>query len=246
VLALLPDFLFGRAGAALPRATSPGARGLALESGAGIRPALPPPSADAVRGLPDRRELVVERLPVGDALVLLRLELDPDGVQLEVQHLSGGAATLSVVLPVPADRETHAEYRDWEKLDTIGEPHVFELAPGGERQTAWARFRDLPSEWPTEFPEELTAQLRLEGLLLRTTASDPDRAWLAHAAAAFGRVLGAEARLSADLEEPAGGALELGLAPGPARARKLFALLGLAERFALERGAQGGTRADAR
>src|SRR6186713_777615 len=86
--------------AALLARLLPGAPAGPLADGAVLRPALPPPGAASTppRGI-DRRAMRIEGLAVGAAVIGLRISVEVEGVQIDVEHLSGGPAKLSIAIP---------------------------------------------------------------------------------------------------------------------------------------------------
>ncbi|MFN0007968.1 MAG: hypothetical protein ACKVXR_08680 [Planctomycetota bacterium] len=155
--ALLPHFL-------------PGARSYPLADGAVLAPALPPPSsaearaAGSVRGGIDRREMKIEGLVVGAATIAMKVSVEIEGVQIDVQHLSGGPVQLAIAIPRDPRFGFSDEYVDWYRAEVKGVAHALSIQPGDEEHTLYARFEPRAPEWPTLLPEEVPAQVASGGL----------------------------------------------------------------------------------
>lgn len=142
--AVLPALLPG-----VPSGTRAGVGGLPgpLPDGVLLTPAPPPapPGAPAASLVPRHAE--VRGLRIGEAIVNLRIALEPSGVQVDLEHAGGGPATVRVQLPEPAGQEIRVEYVDWMRQDSLREPLLVELSPeDGEPHTLWGRF--LPRRVP--------------------------------------------------------------------------------------------------
>ena len=233
-----PELLAGLAPRFLPGAPPAPAHPLtwhsALPDGVLLRPALPPPTPGVIEGRVDRRGYTLEGLAVGDAVLSLTVTQEPDGIQIDVEHRSGGEARLQLVIPAPPFLDVHVEYLDWERQDTIGEPLTLRLLPGDERHTLWARFRLRDRAWPGEpAPGALPQQLREYGVILLALEGDPETPRLTAVAGALAKLFPAPCSLlllDTSTPRPTGPATVVDLRDGPDRARKLAALLSMAER----------------
>lgn len=154
----------------------PGTRSFdGLADGAILAPALPPRGADAARGRIERRAMTIRGLRVGAATIAMKVSVETEGVQIDVEHLSGGAATVRVKIPEEPDWAFANEYVDWYKQDAMGVAHALTLNPGDEAHTLYARFEPRELAWPTTLPERLPAQIASGVLWLEIAADDPDR-----------------------------------------------------------------------
>jgi hypothetical protein len=209
----------------------------ALEDGALLTPALPPPSEAAAEirlgtGRVRSGSSRIEGLQIGAARIALELRVEGDGIQVECTHLSGGPARLRVLLPVPPDFELHSEYLDWSELEGVGKAREIALAPGGEPVILFGRYRPRKLEWTTRVPPGLPAQAQRDGLLLLATKT----ANVAGLAAGLEHLLElhVEVReLGTDQVEPPFPGLVVDLRDGELFAAKRDALVSVAERFAL-------------
>jgi len=159
--AVMPRLLPG-----VPAGGAPGRGGLpgALPDGVLLRPA-PPPEAIAENGLPLRtRTASVEGLRIGEAIVTLRVTIEPSGIEIDLLHTGGGPATVRVLLPEPVDQEIRVEYTDWMREDEVGNPLTVVLNPGDEEHNLYGRFRPRRSELPGLPPGELSEGLKRGGL----------------------------------------------------------------------------------
>src|SRR6185436_20956684 len=127
---------------------------------------LPPPSVPAREvvlgvGRIERRAMKISGLQIGAAVVDLRVGLEYEGLQIDVEHKSGGACKLKLRLPVPLDFEIATTYIDWQRLDPPNTSEVeLELKPGDEPRTVFARFEPLYVRWPTIVPSELDSRAK--------------------------------------------------------------------------------------
>jgi hypothetical protein len=214
-----------------------------LPDGVHLRPALPPPLVPAAevahgRAWIEPRELRVEDLAVGAGLVGLRIALEVDGVQVDVEHRGGGAVALSLTLPEPPDFAIQAEYLNWTRRERLGEPIEVRVDASEPQAYVFGRFQPRALPWSETLPREDNAQLLRHGLELRVAPESGSAGRVAGFAAGLEALLGFGSRVR-------------GLQPAPAEPpwpgivvrfdreaeleRKLFALVSLAERYALER-----------
>lgn len=231
--ALLPRFVPGvEAGAPLER----GGRAAKLADGARLAPALPPPVAADVEADPLRSPRTMRaEVDVGAARVALTIALESEGVQIDVAHVSGGAAKLSIVLPRSEEHDISAEYVDWYKQDTLGAPLALEVQPGDEPHVLFARFEPRAPLWPTRTPEELPASVRSGGLWLVSDPADPEHAFhVALARALDFPELGLSCRVRAPGEAKPGG-VDVDLTRAEGRERKRAWLIERVEDFVTRR-----------
>lgn len=163
--ALLPHFL-------------PGARSTPLADGVALAPALPPPSsaearaAGSVRAGVDRRSMKIDGLVVGAATIALKVSVEIEGVQIDVQHLSGGPVQLAIAIPKDPRFGFSDEYVDWYRAEVKGVAHALSIQPGDEEHTLYARFEPRAPEWPTLLPEDVPAQVATGGLRIVARAGN--------------------------------------------------------------------------
>jgi hypothetical protein len=167
--ALLPSFLPG-----VPRGTKFGAGVLPppLRDGGVLRPSLPPPSDRAAPGRIDVRAMKVDGFVVGAATLSMRVAVEAEGVQIEIEHRSGGAARLSIVIPESSQFEIENEYVDWMVQETHHQPLALEIKPGDEAHTIYGRFQARALTHPTRVTERAPAQLE-EGAVRLLVPDDP-------------------------------------------------------------------------
>ena len=167
VAAALLAYLFPGVPLDLP----PGAR---LESGITLHPLLPPPIERLPFGSFDPAGLSVTGLEVGGARLALSLDLARDGVQIDVEHLSGEAVELKLLMSAPIGYRTNSEYLDWDRLKDLGRPRtILSSAEGEEEQkhSLWGRFSPRELAWPgvsEAEPEQLLERLRRIGIEIET------------------------------------------------------------------------------
>ena len=229
--ALLPHFLPG-----VPVAR---AANLALADGAVLAPAMPPFLADAPpppRGYVQRRAMRIDRVPVGGSVLSLRVSVENEGVQIDVDHVEGPPVKVAIRFPEDPEFGYSDEYVDWFRQDQRGAPHEVALKAGDETHTLYARFEPRKPDWPTKEPDLVPAQLENGSILLLAGPSAEERA-LADAVAAFLRegplrIQARRADSRAAAPEPFGVAIDL--TSDADRARKLAWLAGTVERRVLE------------
>lgn len=172
--ALLPSFLPG-----VPAGTRWSASVLPppLPSGIELRPSLPPPSDKAGPGRIDVRAMKIEGFVVGEATLAMRVSVEVEGVQIDIDHRSGGAARLSIVIPEPAEYEIANEYVDWSVQTTHHEPLPLEIKPGDETHTIYGRFQPRPLSHPTRASERVPAQVEHGTVWLLVPDEAVDRAY---------------------------------------------------------------------
>ncbi|MFT5155220.1 MAG: hypothetical protein ACI841_005231 [Planctomycetota bacterium] len=143
---------------------APGGVPPALPNGCALRPSLPPQPEG--RGPLAYREATCTSLQIGDALIDLKMTVESTGVQLDLTHISGAAATIEVLLPEPAGFDIRVEYVDWMRQDDRHAPRLVELLPGTETISIFGRVLDRPLTRPAFSRGTLPAQLKLGGLVL--------------------------------------------------------------------------------
>jgi len=186
----------------------------------------------------DRRAMKITGLKVGAAVISMRVSVEPEGVQIDLAHLSGGAAKLSVLVPEDPQYAFADEYVDWYRQEKKGAAHAIELKPGDDVRTLYARFEPRPLAWPTALPERIPSGIETGTLWLVAAPGDPDRALLEAVAASLEH---GPLRLRARLCDPVaadrhGGGIGIAvdLTPSEGRDRKLAWLASSVERTALD------------
>jgi hypothetical protein len=230
VAALLPRFLPGTV-AALNEA---------LPDGAVLAPALPPLAAEgpgAPRGFVQRRAMRIEGLVLGTAHLALRVSVEGEGVEIDIEHKSGGAVKLKVAIPEDPQFAFADEYVDWFRQEKPGVPHEVSIQPGDEAHTLYARFEPRKAEWPTLLPDRMPAQIE-QGILWLEPGSDERVRPLLEAVAECltSGPLHVVARLGGPRDASADHVgVRVDLSDGTERSRKLTWIAGAVERCALGR-----------
>jgi hypothetical protein len=227
VAALLPLFSPG-----VPRECLGRSEG--LPDGVLLTPALPPANERraGLRWLAGKR-IEHREFGVGAARCALTVSVEPDGIEVDLRHLSGGAARVRVQAPVPRGVEAGLAFADWEKLPPGSAQAEFRLDSESSEHSLWLTFHPPEARWPSPALDALGALNPGREILLESPRGDEPE--LLHFAAALSELLGVAARLGAR-GAPARAGLEplvLRFDPGPARERMLVDLVGLAEAFAL-------------
>jgi hypothetical protein len=229
--AILPCFLPG-----VPPGSPSGKGGLPgpLQDGVVLAPSLPPPSPDRVAGRIDRRAMSVRAVAVGAAVVSMRVSVDSEGVQVDVRHVSGESAKLSVLVPETPDWVYGSEYVDWYRQDTMRVPHAIEVKPGEEEHTIYARF-EKPKQrlFTAGVPKAVPAQLFNGGLWLVVRADDPGKPLIEAAAKAVSAVVPIRCEVRSPGEKGGWAGTWVTLESAEERAEKLAWLAAAIERFAL-------------
>ncbi len=187
---LMPRFLPGTAAPA-----GPGGLPRPLPDGALLTPALPPRTPAARPGVLEWRSASLFGLRVGEASLALRVAVESTGVQVDVQHLSGGPARLRLRIPEPPGYEIRVEYVDWFRQDTLREPLDLKIEPGDRVHTFFGRFLARRSDQPVPLPGHMPAGLLQGGLRLVLSAGPDEQVAAAlseldAAARAIGHLLG--------------------------------------------------------
>ncbi len=235
--ALLPRFL---PGIGAEDAVGIGGLAGALPDGAVLVPATPPRTKPLERGRIERRMMRVRGLRVGDAVLGLRIVVEPEGVQIDIEHQGGGAARVAVKLPVEPGFELGNEYVDWFQAEVKGVAHVVEIRPGDEEHTLYGRFAVAEHAVHFALPPAAPSSASLGGIAIRPEwGADGLARAEALARALSGRPLVIAARVEA---HGAGGgpAASAGYSPITVDLRdprtseaKVAALCGAVERFLL-------------
>ncbi len=209
-----------------------------LPNGVLLRPSLPPPTAPVPAALTgpvrQRRAMEFAGVRVGEATLHLRLALEGDGVQIDVTHVSGGPCRLQLVIPEPQGFEIRVEYVDWDRRETVGEPHELEINPGDEPHKLWGRFLRFSQPWPQKLPSTLPAQAAEAGLVLVDSPSGASVALLDGFAEALHTALGIPTQVTVDrgsvaISGPAPVRLHLGV--DGERLEKIAAIQSLVEQY---------------
>lgn len=225
-----PGAPFGRGGAPA-----------ALPAGWVLEPALPPPSAGALPGRVDVREVTFTGLRIGGAVVALRVAAESDGVQVDLKHLAGEPVDVGLRLPAPDDFLVRVEYFDWEEAEEVGGVHRGRLAPGDPPLSGWARYGPMRTSWPGELPPAGAFAPGSAGVELAVRSADAAPRARGFAAA-LERLYGwpCPTLVRPRAGAPAGGAgfapVRIELGDGPDGTRELRALIEMAERYALGAG----------
>lgn len=194
-----------------------------------LTPAPPPPTPDAQPGFWDIREAWVRGLRVGGAVLDMRVAMEPEGIQIDFDHVSGEAATVRVQLPEPVGFQIRVEYVDWLRQDELGLPLEVTIAPGDETHSLYGRVLGRTPEWPTRTPEHVPAAIEDGGLSLVVDDDEPELERLQAVAAALGHGCQVVTR------PPQRGVVIHLPPPGPTRDRKLAWLASSSEAFRLGR-----------
>jgi hypothetical protein len=180
----------------------------------------------------------VHGLRVGGATLDMRVAVEPDGVQVDLTHVSGEPVTLWVELPQPPDFGIQVEYLDWFRRDTVREPVELSLSAEDPAHYLFGRLKPNALTWSETLPEELSPRLLRHGLRLTADADDPRLEELRGFAAGLALIAGCPTEVllpeTGEVPEPWPG-ITLRLHQGDQRQRKLMGLVSLAERFALAR-----------
>jgi len=218
-----------------------------------LQPALPPPSvhaAEVVLGTGRIRssKMTVTHQRIGDAVVSLHFVLEYDGLQVDIEHLSGEPTMFWLQLPEPPDFEIGVQYLDWVREAEVGVPIQVELDAARPVRHLFGRYRPRSIDWPSLAPDTFGARFQRHGLRLVIGAGDPWEARLSGLAQGFELLLGCEVELLVEGVADAGAGTSSGAPPetwpgvtlhlveGPSRSRKLMTMISLCERFALAGG----------
>jgi hypothetical protein len=205
-----------------------------------LSPALPPAIEDRRGGLRALAgtTLVHRAVDVAGARLELRLEVEPDGLEIELVHLAGPPARVRLAPPLPAGVDAGPFHVDWERLDEDKtEPVEFLLSPakGESEHTLWVAFRRRSELWPAPRAETIVPPARPRSLLVVSPGGDEPH--LARFAEALGELFDLPSALVRAPHGVPPGMLEpivITLHPGAGGERKLSSMVGLAENFALD------------
>lgn len=218
-------------------------------------PPLPPlPRHDpASNTLPPKRLTTYERVAIGDSVVRLIVEDTPEGVEANLQWVSGPPVDIEVELPIPYERRTRILYFDWDRVEAgpdgaLPRRFTVHVAPRPEQAdqdwVLWARCKPVWIAVPRLGAAALPA--KLPDLKLATTADDP---WLERVrgfAALLEASLGVEATVALEAEgapvERTHSPLRIDLTPKDGREGRWLDLLGQVEAAALAANASAEDR----
>lgn len=208
-----------------------------------IAPSLPPlnrPARERLLGLGrlEAREMRWVNVGVGAARVDLRVAVEFEGLQIDVEHRSGEEATLGIVLPELLDFEFSSVYVDWEVEPQVEGPHVVSVSATTPKIEIYARCRPVQLRWPMTLPNELDTRARRDGFQVLVAENDlasPRALGFADALAKLTRSTAIVRSIAAPPTQPPWSGLSLDFSSGPERVRKFRTLLSLLERWALER-----------
>lgn len=225
---LLPAFL---PGLTAPARVDERGRLEALPDGVLLAPALPPPTRTPGRF--DIRSATVSDLAIGSGRARLTVGVRGDGIEYELEHLSGDAIELRLLVGAPLGRRIENLYADWDKQADPRAPITIRLEPGAEPYRVWARTRAQSLAWPGIGPDALDPRMERTGIEFVVARADPWRAEIEDLARAMQRMLGVPTRVA---DEPlmAEGVSPVRLVlPGPDRRESwLLELVEATERFA--------------
>ena len=206
-----------------------------LPEGVLLRPSLPPDTTAtkaALRTLAGR-SIEYRALRIGAAVLSLKVSVEGDGVQVDVQHLSGPEVRLRVQPPEPPGVDVAILYYDWERV--ADEPVPVEVVASAEEplHTLWGRFLGHSGSWPDPRPPARGAHPPQGPLVLQVAERTARLDRLGEALSELFDVpclqVPAGAPLPAGFREPT--VLQLGGGPDPQR--KLDAMISLIEAHAL-------------
>jgi len=212
-----------------------------LPDGVELSPRLPPldrPASERLLGLGrlERRSTTVAGLRIGEAVVVMRIGVEQDGVQVDFDNVRGGEASCSIRLPEALDFELATAYLDWEKLPSAREPVVVRLVPGAPTVSVYGRFLPRQVRWPMTLPERMDQRAQRNGFTLVCGTDDSECARVRGFAIALTQLVGVDSVAeSLELGAPTSNVLatRIDLSPSPDRARKFRALISAAEHWAL-------------
>jgi len=230
--ALTPHLIPGVPLPPAARATIAG-RSEPLPDGVLLTP-LSPPAASRAR--PDQvgwRSATVRGLRVGEATLDLVLTVEPSGVQIDLTHVSGGAARLALRIPEPEGFEIRIEYLDWLRREELGEPIEVVLEPGEETRSLYARVLERYSDLPTSRAQKIPAQILEGALVFQLDPGDGERGEIERLTRALAGLLEVDVLLAERGQETASSATTIHLPEGEARDGHLRYLAGAIECFLL-------------
>ncbi len=211
-----------------------------LADGVLLTIAPPPAPAGAPRGSFVRRQASFPGLRIGAARVDLRITLEPSGVQVDLQHVGGDAASVRVLLPEPEGSEIRVEYIDWMREDERRAPLKLELLPGSEEHNLFGRFTERRERMPALPGQSLPESLKRGGLWIETEGElEPE---LRAFASSLGSLFDLEAGLcSRKVPPPASPWTQTicHVGTGPTARARFMTLVSLAESYALGKDNQG-------
>jgi hypothetical protein len=182
------------------------------------------------------RQATLSGLRIGEAVVDLRVSLEPSGIEVDLLHVSGGPATLQVRLPEPPGQALQVEYIDWLRQDGARVPLALELLPGAEERSLFGRFQPRPRPMPALPSGPLPRCLARGGLWFETPSDDALARKAQPIARAIAELLGIPGGELAAGEPSASGfwnGTVVHLEAGARGLEKLIALLSMTEGFVL-------------
>jgi hypothetical protein len=153
-----------------------------------LRPSLPPPSEHLAPGRIDARAMKVDGFKVGAATLAMSVALEPEGVEIDVEHRGGGAAKLSIVIPAPSDWDIGNEYVDWVVQPTHHAPLEIAIDASDPTRTLYGRFKPRELAHPTRVPDAAPAQIENGTLWLVIAPDSADAALYEGIAKSLGRL----------------------------------------------------------
>jgi hypothetical protein len=148
----------------------------ALPDGVVLRPSLPPPSENVAPGRIDARAMKVDGFVVGTATLSMRVAVEAEGIEIDIEHRGGGAAKLSVVMPAPSDWDIGNEYVDWVVQPTHHAPLEIGIDASDPMRTLYGRFAPRELAHPTRVPDSVPAQIEHGTLWLLAPGDGSDAA----------------------------------------------------------------------
>lgn len=106
------------------------------------RPALPPRNnpLDPNARTPIGNSMEHRAVHLGESVFAMKVQLEGDGIQVDLTHVSGPEVSFSVLPPEPEGLRIALLYADWVKLGTERQAVAVKLAPGDPTFTIWGRF----------------------------------------------------------------------------------------------------------
>lgn len=209
-----------------------------LPDGVLLRPALPPALHDRRGSLRQLAGRTMEHrfVRVAGALLMMRVVIEGDGVQVDVTHREGPEVRLSIAPPVPPGVEIGAIYADWESLDGNPEAAELVLSADAPSHSIWGRFLPRAERWPAPLPDPDRPPQPREELVLVVPAERRGEPVFARFAEALAELYELPCELVDENAGPGRHLLEpvaIHLGSGAESERKLVAMIGLAEAWAL-------------
>jgi hypothetical protein len=213
----------------------------ALPEGVLLEPSLPPPAPEDERWF-GTRSMELGSLRVGEARLGMKVTQEIDGIQIDLVHLEGPPTRVRVRPSYPQGVQVGTSYLDWERREA--QPGGFEIRLSAEEpeHTLWVRFRPVREAWPSRLPAQRSARIARSGFCV-LQGDDPKLRAHSELLRRFCESLSELYQVpctyrvaSGDGPGASGAALEpltLRFLDAEEITRKLPALIGLAERYAL-------------